>query len=406
MPSEVGGPDERRPPRSAPVDAAAPAQIWQRELGALDSGRPGPTVLVLAGIHGNEPAGIEAVVRVLARLCELALPERGRVVALAGNLGALARGKRFLGRDLNRGWGAASIAAMQQRLGAERLPEDDEQTALLDHFEAVLRSATGPVVFVDLHTSSADGPPFLCLADTIDNRRLGLATGVPIILGIEELIDGAALEWFGARGVCALAVEGGRHLHPDTRGNHEALLWLLLVRTGLVPAARVDPAPHRAHLARATGAAPPIVEITHRHAIVAADAFRMAPGFVNFAPVAKGALLAHDVRGEIRATGPSLVLLPLYQALGDDGYFLARPVRRFWLHLARWLRAAHLGGLLGFLPGVRRDPDDADTLLVDRAVARWFVVEVFHLLGYRRERPRGAQLAFTRRRSRPENRTL
>jgi Succinylglutamate desuccinylase / Aspartoacylase family len=363
-------------------------------------------MLVLAGVHGNEPAGLHAVQRVLDRLQALDLPNHGRVVALAGNLGALACGQRYLARDLNRGWGAAALAAMQRRSGAERLPEDDEQAALLARFEAVLRTATGPVVFVDLHTSSADGPPFLCLADTIDNRRLGLATGVPIILGIEELIDGAALEWFGQLGVCALAVEGGRHAHPDTVGNHEALLWLLLLRIGLVPAERVDPAPHRAQVARAVGNAPPIVEITYRHVITAADAFRMVPGFVNFAPVRAGDLLAHDARGEIRAAAPSLVMLPLYQALGDDGYFLARPVRRFWLHVARWLRAARFGGLLRFLPGVRADADDPNTLLVDRRVARWFVVEVFHLLGYRRERARGAKLAFTRRRSRPENRRL
>lgn len=400
-------PSEPAPPSGpATSPAGAPTGGWQRELGCRDSGREGPTVLLLAGIHGNEPAGLHAVQRVLQRLQELALPGRGRVVALAGNLGALARGQRFLGRDLNRGWGTASLAAMQLRRGAERLPEDDEQAALLAQFEAVLATATGPVVFVDLHTSSADGPPFLCLADTIDNRRLGLATGVPIILGIEELIDGAALEWFGQRGVCALAVEGGRHAHPDTVGNHEALLWLLLLRIGVVPAARVDPAPYRAQVARAVGNTPPIVEITHRHVITAADAFRMAPGFVNFAPVRLGDLLAHDVRGEIRAGGPCLVLLPLYQALGDDGYFLARPVRRFWLQVARWLRAVRMGGCLRFLPGVRVDAADPDTLLVDRRVARWFVVEIFHLLGYRRERLRGAQLAFTRRWSRPENRTL
>jgi succinylglutamate desuccinylase len=261
-------------------------------------------------------------------------------------------------------------------------------------------------VFVDLHTSSADGPPFLCLADTIDNRRLGLATGVPIILGIEETIDGAALEWFGARGIAALAVEGGRHEHPDTVANLEALLWLVLVRVGVLRADQVELASHRAQLARVVLGAPPIVEITRRHAITAADRFRMAPGFINFSPAAKGTLLAQDRNGAIHAPYACHVLLPLYQALGDDGFFLARPIRRVWLHVARWLRALGLQVVLPLLPGIRRDPVDRDTLLVNRAIARWFVIEVFHLLGYRRERARGHLLAFTRRRSRPENARL
>ena len=401
-----------------PTDAAAAAielpvrlptellQALPRELGRLDSGRPGPNVLVLAGIHGNEPAGLIAVQRVLDRLRASALPITGRIVALVGNRGALRSGQRFLARDLNRGWGAAAIAAMQARSGDERLPEDDEQQQLLQCFEAAVAAASGPVVFVDLHTSSADGPPFLCLADTIDNRRLGLHTGVPIILGIEETIEGAALEWFGQRGIAALAVEGGRHQHPDTVPNHEAMLWSLLLRLGVVSTEHVDAAPHRAHLRASVGDAPPIVEIIHRHAITAADAFRMEPGFVNFAAVEKGRLLARQSDGEVRAKSACRVLLPLYQPLGDDGFFLARPVRRVWLHVARWLRALRVDRVLRFLPGVRRDPDDGDSLLVDRAVARWFTVEIFHLLGYRKERARGERLHFSRRWSLPENRRL
>ena len=388
------------------MTTTSPPPLLRRELGSWDCGGPGPTVLVMAGVHGNEPAGVVAVQRVLGHLQAREIPIVGRMVAFAGNLGALKAQQRFLARDLNRGWGAAAIAAVQARPAAERSPEDREQLELLAHFEQVLRSASGPVVFVDLHTSSADGPPFLCLADTIDNRRLGLATGVPIILGIEETIDGAALEWFAARGVAALAAEGGRHEHEDTVGNHEAMLWLLLERVGVLRAGHVDLAGHRAHLARTTAGVPPIVEIVHRHAITVADEFRMAPGFVNFAAAKKGTLLAHDRCGEIRAQADCRVLLPLYQALGDDGYFLARPVRAFWMHVARWLRAARAGALLPWLPGVRRDPADPDTLLADRRVARWFTTEIFHLLGYRRERPRGERLAFTRRRSRPENRHL
>lgn len=387
--------------------ASAPVAPARREIGRIDRGAPGPTVLVMAGVHGNEPAGVRAVERVLATLVARDVAVRGRVVAFAGNLPALAEGRRFLARDLNRGWGADALAELRARPAAARSPEDHQQAELLERFEETLQGARGPTLFVDLHSSSADGPPFLCLADTIDNRRLGLATGVPIILGIEETIDGAALEWFGARGIAALAAEGGRHQHPDTVGNHEALLWLLLDRVGVVPRGAIDLAPHRAHLRRAVGDAPSIVEITHRHAITPADLFRMAPGFVNFALAVRDQLLAHDAAGEVRAPYACRVLLPLYQPQGDDGYFLARPVARFWLTLAAWLRALRVDALLPFLPGIRRDPGDPDTLLADRRVARWFTVEVFHLLGYRRERPRGAKLlAFTRRRSRPENRRL
>jgi hypothetical protein len=375
----------------------------RRSLGGWDCGRPGPTLLVLAGIHGNEPAGVLAVQRVLGQMQEMELPLVGRIVAMAGNLAALRERRRFLTRDLNRGWSVAALAAMLDKPEAECSSEDLEQRELLRLFTDVMRTASGPVVFVDLHTSSADGPPFLCLADTSDNRRLGLATGVPIILGIEENIDGASLEWWASHGVMAMAVEGGRHEHPATVGNHEAVLWLVLQHLGMLRAGDLDVAAHRAHVERAVAGAPSIVEITKRHAIAPIDAFRMEPGFVNFSPVPKGGLLAHDRHGEIRAAAARHVLLPLYQALGDDGFFLARPVPRFWLHVASWMRWLRLDRFAAWMPGVRRDPEDSLTILVNPRVARWFVTELFHLLGFRKERRRGALLAFTRRWSRPEN---
>ena len=93
-----------------------------RELGTWDDGRPGPTLLVMAGVHGNEPAGVLAVQRVLGHLQERELPIDGRIVAFAGNLGALAAGQRFLARDLNRGWGEAAIAVLAARPAEQRSP--------------------------------------------------------------------------------------------------------------------------------------------------------------------------------------------------------------------------------------------------------------------------------------------
>lgn len=378
----------------------------RRELGTIDHGGAGPTLLLLAGIHGNEPAGVLAVQRVLTRLQARDLELHGRVVALAGNLQALARGQRFLGRDLNRGWLPEQVAALAARDPATDQPEDKEQRELLQQFERVAATARGPLVFVDLHTSSADGPPFVCMADTVDNRRVALASRVPIILGIEETIDGASLEWFSSRGIVNFAVEGGRHGHPDTVGNHEAVLWLLLEHCGLLARGAVDTAPHRRHLQKATAGMPAIVEIVHRRVIAPPDQFAMLPGFTNFMPVRPAQLLAHDVRGEIRADRAGRILLPLYQALGDDGFFLARDVRPFWLRTAALLRRLRLDAIVHWLPGVRRDPRDRNTLLVDHRIARWFVTEIFHLLGFRKARRVGDELTFTRRWSLPENARL
>lgn len=377
-----------------------------RQIGCWDTGKPGPTLFVTAGIHGNEPAGVKASERVLRELAARKPDACGRFIALRGNRQALAEGCRFLARDLNRGWGQEAIDRLQKLPQEERSPEDIEQLELLESFVEIERSTSGPLLFVDLHTSSAEGSPFLCLADTIDNRRLGLSTGVPIILGIEETIEGASLEWFADRGIAGFAVEGGQHDSEAAIDNHEAVLWGLLTRLGIVPEGFVDLAPHKERLQKAAGAAPAIVEIIHREEITPEDEFRMEPGFENFTKVQKGQLMARDRTGNIHAPSACHVMLPLYQKQGEDGFFLARRVRFFWLWLARWLRAMHLTGVLPLLPGIRRDPNDHDTLIVNEKVARWFVVEVFHLLGFRKCTKKAGRLAFRRRSSRPENRQL
>ena len=99
-----------------------------------------------------------------------------------------------------------------------------------------------------------------------------------------------------------------------------------------------------------------IVEVRYRHPIRGEDRFRMEPGFANFQRVKKGELLARDHKGQITARESGMVLLPLYQALGDDGFFLGREVRPFWLKLSAILRKLRVGDYSHCLPGVRRDP--------------------------------------------------
>src|SRR5690606_36860364 len=169
--------------------------------------------------------------------------------------------------------------------------EDREQRELLELYERCDRERRGPLVFVDLHTSSADGPPFTCMADTVPNRRIADAIPAPLILGLEESIDGAVMEWFNERGQIGLAIEGGRHDLPGTIDNLESAVWLALVAAGGVARDAVDVGFHERRLRTAARGVPHLVEIRYRHAIRAEDRFRMVPGYVSFQPITRGELL-------------------------------------------------------------------------------------------------------------------
>lgn len=330
------------------------------------------------------------------------LPLVGTFVAVAGNLGGLAQNRRFLQRDLNRAWTAGKVAALRARDVAHDNDEDREQRELLEVFEDCLARARGPVVFMDLHSSSADGASFTCIADTIPNRRLAMSLPVPTILGLEECIDGATMEFFSERGLMAVAVEGGQHQDPRTIDNLEAAIWLGLVAVGLVTPEQVDVEGFRRTLRASAQGLPPLLEIRHRHVVDPAGAFRMRSGYQSFQKIRKGELLAEEAGKELRAGENGRVLLPLYQGQGEDGYFICRSVRPFWLHVARVLQAIGMDRILPWLPGVQRDPGHPDALLVSPRLVRFWAVEIFHLLGFRKRRQVGDMLRFSRRRMRPE----
>jgi len=374
--------------------------ITTRILGRIRGARPGPTLLAVGGIHGNEPAGIEAARRVLAGLQAANDNVRGEFVAVAGNLSALARRTRFVHKDLNRAWAPEAVeAVLRDGHEARGVAEDAELLALLQVIDRVLGEARGEAYFLDLHTSSAPGCPFVTVGDTLRNRAFASGVPLPLILGLEEQVDGALLEHLNNRGLVTMGVEGGQHAAPESADHLEAVLWLSLAKAGIVDRGEVPRFDaHRDGLARASAGAPRVIEVRHRHPVTPGDGFRMKPGFANFQPVRRGTALAQDAAGVIEAPEDGMVLLPLYQGQGEDGFFIARQVEPLWLAASALLRRLRLGRLARFLPGVRAHPEASGTLIVDTRVARLFPLEVMHLLGYRKSRRHGRLLFVSRRR--------
>jgi predicted deacylase len=312
---------------------ASRGRVWPREFAHLRGAAAGPMLVTIGGIHGNEPAGLLATERVIAALGTGGASglAAGDWVAFAGNRAALALGARYLDRDLNRGWSDDALARLSCDAPEARdaSAEDDEQRALWAALDAAFAAARGPLHVIDLHTTSADGYPFAVSADAGPARAFALAFGVPIFLGLIERLEGALVPFLAQRGAIGVALEAGQNESADSVDRHAAALWIALAELGLVArdgahAARVADA--RALLTAARADLPRAIEIVSRHALTRGDGFRMEPGFANIQFVRAGTLLAHDKGGEIRAREDAIVVMPLYQGQGEDGFFLGRAV--------------------------------------------------------------------------------
>ncbi len=359
----------------------------------------GPLLISIGGLHGNEPAGVHAIRRVHGALRKKNAQLQGEWLALAGNLAALEVGRRFLDCDLNRSWTPEKIASIRAQADPSKLSaEEREQLELLQALETTLAEARRPVFFVDLHTTSADGVPFAIVEDSMDNRRFAFRFPIPVILGIEEEISGALMDYLTDLGHITITFEGGQHDSPLSIDHHEALLWLAFEATGLIT--RQD-FPELEGFERKVreicSNTPGAFEVRHRHAIRSDERFCMKAGLCNFDPVSKHQVIASNQWGVIKAPLAGRIIMPLYQELGEDGFFLGREFSLFWLRLSALLRRLRLGRLSHWLPGVHRHPEREGCLLVDPGIARWFEVEIFHLLGFRRHPPEGKYLVFSPR---------
>ena len=373
-------------------------QSNQHLIAAIRGLEPGPTLIVVGSIHGNEPAGAQAARRIAPHIQTKKSLLRGEVVLLSGNTRALERQVRYIDSDLNRHWTTENISAAKSHGYLPSKSEDLELRELLEQFERASERSSGELYFLDLHTTSAHWVPFATVGDTLRNRRFALNFPTTIVLGLEEQIEGTLLEYVNNLGAVTMGFEAGQHDAQTSIDHHEAVIWIALVASGLL---RREDAPEfeRSHaiLQQASGGAS-IVEVRRRHAIAPNDKFVMEPGFENFQPVRRGQVLAQDRHGRITVAETGMVLLPLYQKLGDDGFFLGRRVNRFWLRLSAVLRHLRVGDYVHLLPGVGRHDSDGSSFIVNTRIARILPLQVFHLLGFRKRRWSDDVLIVSRRR--------
>jgi len=370
-------------PTNGPIMAPILGEV-DRVLGRIRGPRPGPTLLAVAALHGNEPAGIIALRRVLDVLEGRETSVRGEFVALAGNRRALIQGRRYLHSDLNRAWKPNRIRGTGRE---DSIPpsEELERSELQESVDQVIAQARGPVFFLDLHTTSGPGIPFSAVMDSLASRRFAQSIPVPLVVGLGELVEGTLLGHLANRGIPGVVFEGGRHTDESSVDSSVAGIWLALSGAGVIQeGAATEVGSSRKLLLSSTLVLPPVFELRYRHPVSEGDGFRMHPGFRSFQPVSGGQLLAEDSEGGIEAPETGRLLMPLYQLQGEDGFFLVREFHPFWLNVSEVLRRLRVARILHWFPGIRRDRQSPDRLRVDKRLARWFSMEVLHLLGYRR----------------------
>ncbi len=352
-------------------------------LSCLRGREKGPTVIFMGGIHGNEPSGVSALDLVMDELRPQRESLRGTVYALVGNPEALQLNRRFVEEDLNRLWTKDRMDALMAGNLVPSSLEEHQQLYLFRTIRMILENESGPFYFFDLHTTSCQTIPFLTVNDMRINRKFAEQYPVPMILGIEEYLNGPVLSYINELGYVSFGYEAGQHTDPQAIRRQKAFICLSLAFTGIFSATNLSLQHYHDFLKNEARGVHDVYEMFYRHEISEGEEFTMKPGFVNFSTVRKETVLAEVNGNPVRATQRARIFMPLYQDQGNDGYFLIRRISRMWLRLSDVLRKLHMDRLFALLPGIHREAGRKDVLIVDRRIARFLAREIFHLFGYR-----------------------
>lgn len=354
-----------------------------RIIGKMNGAATGPTLIFVAGIHGNEPAGIYAARDVL-RTLELKKDNfKGSLYAISGNLPALGKGVRYNTTDLNRLWTEENIEKVEQHENQDLTAELLQLKEIYTTIKLILEKEKGPFYFFDLHTTSSNSIPFITVNDSLLNRKYTSQYPLPLILGIEEFLEGALLSYINELGYIAFGFEGGQHDAPESIDAHIAFIYLSIVFSGCLKKSEVNFEKYYRYLFHSTENFQAFYEIYKRYEIKPFEDFKMDPGFNNFQPITKGMPLAQSNGKRIVAAQRGNIFMPLYQGKGNDGFFMIRKVPKVFLTISKLLRNIKFDSFLTLLPGVSWASSKKNELIVNLKVARFFTKNFLHLLGYR-----------------------
>ena len=300
-----------------------------RIVGEFDQGIPGPLIILVGGIHGNETEGVKAIETEFSELNRKNYPIRGKIVGLRGNLSALAAKRRYIEYDLNRCWREDHLQYLLQNKEKLHIVEDQEALAVLEILEHYLQAAYEKKILIDLHATSSNKGSFIIIPEYYAAHPLVKSLHLPVILNLESYLKGTLSNYACERGMVAFAFEGGLFGSQEALDIHTAGVWEILQTAGSISYQTANNfTTYRNLLQLQAQGLPELVHVTGIHWVHEGDQFSMKSGYENFTPVQKDEVLAYDKYGPVKAPRSGMIFMPLYQNQGNDGFFIVEKVKK------------------------------------------------------------------------------
>jgi len=303
----------------------------KRRIGIFDEGVEGPLIIAIACLHGNEflpYRAIDYIVKMLEveHVTNPGFVYRGRFVGLCGNLAATNAHQRYIERDLNRIWSESLIEKLSDPTYVPLFQEEKElQSIWRNILQEVSRYKGEQVIILDFHTTSSPGGVFCLPSDDPHSLQLAFDLFIPVVEGLKDSVTDSCLSFLTeehlGKPTLAMSIEVGQHEDPNAIYVAIATMINCMRSAGSVHLDDVE-SRHDDILRIHSKGLPKLSRLKYIHHIKEGDSFVMEPGFQNFQFVKEGELLAVDKNGRINCPMDGILLMPLYQAKGAEGFYI------------------------------------------------------------------------------------
>lgn len=193
----------------------------------ISSSNPGSHVVIVGGTHGNETAGLKAIVRLHQAFGRGDIPlKRGKISFLLGNPEAYRKNVRYVDYDLNRAFVQSDTSTVEGRRASEIttfLADNEDINALLD-LHSVSIGDFKIVVYTRANPDNSD------LAVKLSSIGLHFAF-------LPEHMPGTLIHAASIHNICGLIVECGNHLSAHGRQTALEHIYRILTHYHLIDGA-------------------------------------------------------------------------------------------------------------------------------------------------------------------------
>jgi predicted deacylase len=265
---------------------------------------PGPHLLLLGGVHGDEPCGTVALARLADELAS------GQLELLGGRVTLVPKA--------NPQAGTANVRYKDENLNRIMRPHDNPHTYERRVANTICQHIHGVDAVLDLHAVTAKSPPFSFLDwDTPATRAWLEKLGVPFMLKgwdtlyPEDKDSSTTVGYATSLGKPAVVVECGQKTDPATADIAYRMARITLAHHGLTAPYPLDAQPSK--VLRMT-------QVVWKEA----EGDLTAP-FDNFSTVKAGQVLARYQDGhELKAQTDGHIIMPKATAvIGEEWYYLS-----------------------------------------------------------------------------------